>query len=553
MDKILTIALLLLGTLSAAQQTVGLFQNEPGAYNGYTLLNTQDRNAYLIDNCGEVVHSWQSAFAPGMSAYLLEDGHLVRAGRVPGEFNTGGVGGRLEKFDWEGNLVWSYEYATDSTQQHHDFAVLPNGNILFISWELRTADEAIAAGRNPNLTPSSGIWSEQVIEIQPVGTDEAEIVWEWHLWDHLIQNFDENLPDFGTPSEYPERVNVNFGAMIAGPNSRDWIHLNAIDYNADLDQIVLSSRNFNEIWIIDHSTDTETASGHTGGNAGKGGDLLYRWGNPRAYGRGGVEDQQLFGQHDPNWIAEGMSDAGKILVYNNGINRPEGDYSSVEILELPLNNDGGYDLVGTAPYLPISPFWSYSGEAPGDIYSSNVSGAQRLPNGNTLICEGQPGRVSEVDTFGTVQWTYINPVEFGGPIAQGSVTINALLFRAYRYGTDYPAFEGRDLEPIGPLEIDPLPSDCQIYDGMVSIFDPQDGLDIKLFPNPVIDYIYVEHIASTDLQLRILDSQGRLEAQRILPSGTTTIDMSNWAAGLYFVQILGEENDLIRVEKIVRL
>ena len=71
----------------------------------------------------------------------------------------------------------------------------------------------------------------------------------------------------------------------------DWMHANAVDYNEDLDQIMISAREFNEVWIIDHSTSTAEAASHSGGMYGKGGDLLYRWGNPEAYGRGDSTDR----------------------------------------------------------------------------------------------------------------------------------------------------------------------------------------------------------------------------------------------------------------------
>jgi hypothetical protein len=82
--------------------------------------------------------------------------------------------------------------------------------------------------------------------------------------------------------------------------------VNSVSYNAKLDQILISVRSFNEFWIIDHSVTTKEAAGHTGGRSGKGGDLLYRWGNPSAYRAGKTSDQKLFAQHDAHWIPEGL-------------------------------------------------------------------------------------------------------------------------------------------------------------------------------------------------------------------------------------------------------
>ena len=98
----------------------------------------------------------------------------------------------------------------------------------------------------------------------------------------------------------------------------DWTHFNSVDYNPELDQIVVSPREFGELWVIDRSTTIEEAAGRTGGNSGKGGSLLYRWGNPAAYKSGSRADQKLFYQHDPKWIPPGLPGAGNILVFNNG-------------------------------------------------------------------------------------------------------------------------------------------------------------------------------------------------------------------------------------------
>ena len=115
------------------------------------------------------------------------------------------------------------------------------------------------------------------------------------------------------------------------------------------------------IWIIDHSTTTEEAAGHTGGNSGQGGDLLYRWGNPEAHGVGGAADQKLFVQHDARWIGEGLPGEGNILVFNNGTDRPgvEEDYSSVLELAPPINPDGSYVTLPAEPTGPTSPVWEY--------------------------------------------------------------------------------------------------------------------------------------------------------------------------------------------------
>jgi hypothetical protein len=289
---------------SIGQKIAGPLLIEPGIAPGYTLfapLNSKD--TYLIDNCGRVINSWQSDSYPGNTVYLMPNGNLLRTKRLTNTVITGGGGGGgVELLDWQSKVIWSFALNNDLLRLHHDVTFLPNGNILMIVWELRTEAEALAAGRDPSLIPSAKvIWSEQIIEVRPVAPAGSEIVWKWSLWDHLVQDFDNNKPGFGVVADHPELVNINYSAQ----NIPDWIHANSIDYNEDLDQIVLSSPFFNEFWIIDHSTTTAQAATHTGGISNKGGDLLYRWGNPLTYKNGTTADQKLFGQHHVHWIKEG--------------------------------------------------------------------------------------------------------------------------------------------------------------------------------------------------------------------------------------------------------
>jgi hypothetical protein len=224
-----------------------------------------------------------------------------------------------------------------------------------------------------------------------------------------------------------------------------------VTYNPELDQVMISSRQFSEVWVIDHSTTTEEARGSTGGRYGRGGDLLYRWGNPQTYNRGGVADRRLYGQHDANWLADSQPGTGHILCFNNGV-WPGHAWSVVDEFVPPVDSLGFYSLLPDTTYGPDSALWSYGEQ--GQFFAAFVGGAQRLPNGNTLICNGPAGELFEVTHDSTIVWRYVNPVSDTGPMFQyESVPANSnQVFKTMRYSPDYPAFAGRNLVPGEPIE-----------------------------------------------------------------------------------------------------
>jgi len=444
------------GSAAAAERTVGLMRNAPKACPGYTLFAPKHNHVtYLIDNQGQIVHSWKSEYEPGQSVYLLENGHLLHCCFTRNKgFTRGGEGGRLEEFDWDGNLVWEFAYSSDEHLSHHDIAPLSNGNVLLLAVEKRTYEECLAAGFDPRMLRDRQLFPEHIIEVRPTRPKGGEIVWEWHVWDHLVQDTDPAKANYGKPADHPERVWVNCNGR---PVPAFWNHANSIDYSATLDQIVLSVRGCNEIWVIDHSTTTAEAAGHSGGRAGRGGDLLYRWGNPAAYGRGTRDDRQLFQQHDARWIPQGHPGAGNLLIFNNGLDR--GWSTLVEIVP-PVDAAGRYALDPGKAYGPAKPVWTYQAAQPKDFYSSEISGAHRLPNGNTLACAGVHGTFFEVTPAGETVWRYVNAMVRNGILAQGERPgtdhrghfWNAV-FKIHRYPPDYPGLAGRDLAPRGVIEL----------------------------------------------------------------------------------------------------
>ena len=429
-------------------QTVGLFLNTPESFNGYTLMAPKHNMiTYLLDNEGRYVHQWKSTYEPGQSAYLLTNGHLVRAGMVKVQGGTGGgEGGIIEEYDWDGKLLWSFTHATRDYQLHHDFKVMPNGHILALMVERKSLEEAVKAGFDASLLRDGYLVPDAVVEIAPDGSKGGKIVWEWHVWDHLLGNNDSAEP--------PELIDPK-GSGRGFPAF--WNHMNSLDYNPELDQIMLSVRGNNEIWIIDHSTTKDEAAGHTGGKQGMGGDLIYRWGNPSAYKRGTEADRQLIQQHDAEWIPAGYPGAGNITIFNNGYDR---GWSSIEEIVPPMDADGHYVLASGKAYGPAKPVWRYEAKNRTDFFSSEISGAHRLPNGNMLICAGIVGNLFEITPDGKMVWQYVNPMVRGGILAQGELPgkdvrghLYNAVFKVHRYAPDYAGLAGRDLTPKGVIEL----------------------------------------------------------------------------------------------------
>ncbi len=380
-----------------------MFGSEP--WPGMTLLSQMNSNeSVMIDMDGNVIKTWHGAGHPSSIAYYLSDGSILRPCKdLDATFDEMTAGGRIQLINENDQIEWDYLFSDSSYVQHHDVEPLPNGNVLLIAWERRTMEEAIDLGRT-NI--DGEMWPTLVVEVEPVGSTEGNIVWRWCLWDHLIQDEDSSKPGYGVISEHPELIDINYGNVGGPQGGGDWIHANAIDYNEELDQIVFSSRSFNEIFIIDHSTTTDEAAGHTGGTSDMGGDILYRWGNPQVYGRGTDADQYFSVVHGVNWIDEGLPGQGNLLCFNNGDwSGPSNDCSTVDEVVPPLNVSGTYNIEAGEAFGPQVPVWTY-GESQGFYGGPTQCGAYRLANGNTLITSLEDNLVFEVDVAGSTVWEY---------------------------------------------------------------------------------------------------------------------------------------------------
>ncbi|MFK7780906.1 aryl-sulfate sulfotransferase [Psychroserpens sp.] len=542
--KLLLCFTILIFSFIEGQNTVGTISITEDAFDAYTLISIH-KKSFLLNNCGEVVNEWISNYPPGNAVYLLPNGNLLRAGRVTDNSSNitfGGQGGAIELFNWDGDLIWSYLYNSNNFRQHHDIFPMPNGNVLILAVTTMTETEAIDAGRDPNNLSETRLYNERIFEVEPVGTNQANVVWEWNVKDHLIQDFDTAKDNFGNVAMSPGKLDINF--LNGGSGAANWLHFNSIQYNEDLDQIVISSRNLSEIYIIDHSTTISESASSTGGVYGKGGDFLYRWGNPIAYRQGTSSDQILFGQHYPHFIEEGLIDAGKLLIFNNGNGRfPE--FSEVNIVNPPTTSPGVYEYTPNTAFGPIVAEYTYSdlSSTPSEFNSPIVSSAQRLQNGNLLICEGNSGEVFEIDSNENEVWRYVNPLSNanGSITTQGNSPSNNILFRAIKYAPDYSAFIGRDLTPGAPIELNPDLTPCE----NLSINDFE-ITDLKLFPNPTLNYLTIASSNTIDkIEFHSILGQKVYET-----NSSVSIDISNFDAGVYFVKIHSGNKSISR--KIIK-
>ena len=528
MIRKLLFMLLFTSNYTNSQNTVGTTEITSDVFEGFTLF-TVSTETYLINNCGEVVNQWTSAFPPGNAVYLLDNGNILRAGRTNGTGITfGGQGGVIEIFDWDGNLNWQYFYDSATERQHHDVYPMPNGNVLILAATRMTNTEAIQAGRNPSLLSESDLYNEQIIEVTPIGTDNATVVWEWNIKDHLIQDFDSSKDNFGDISLNPEKLDINF--LNGGSGGSNWLHFNSIQYHSELDQIVISSRNLSEIYIIDHSTSSLEAASSSGGLYGKGGDFLYRWGNPQSYKQGNVADRRLYGQHYAYIIESGI-DEGKIILFNNGNGR-DPLFSEVFIINPPSNGAGIYSYTTDTAYGPINPDYIYEDPINStDFFSGILSSAQRLPNGNILVCEGINGRIFEITPDENTVWEYIIPVNSnnGNVVSQGDdpLTFTNTTFRGIKYATDFAAFSGRDLTPSSPIELNPNLDTCS----NLSDIDFVKNL-VNLSPNPTRNVIKIESNETID-KIEVYNLLGSKVGQFYNPS----INLSKQLDGIYLLRI----------------
>ncbi len=486
--------------------------NPEKSYGGYFIPSQSNGGTtYLIDMMGNVVHEWAGV---GGTPQLMPNGNLSSRGQI---------------MDWDGNILWSYapaDYGRADWNMHHDSRLIWNKKLkqytlLAVARPTTTKADIIAAGGDPNWDYGSSAGAKGAVS--RTGTQDGmievnmnkEIVWEWKFMDHTVQSKNPAWPNYITDvAKAPGRLDVSWMTDMQAPEGtagvcNDWMHVNSLDYNEELDQVVINAKHWSTFFVIDHGktfVSTTKWADNTAAAKGPAGDFIYRFGSPASYNQGAAPGfqttghNQMFGAHNIQWIRpyhwerphseagdkwpdpvgytqSGISlpGAGNFLVYDNGVFRPTGYQSRVLEINPFLNaagvntgayvnppaagyvrNIGAFGALGgygnQANYISKQVVWSYKSKSPTSFFSPHISGMQRLPNGNTSIHSGTQGHLFEVTPTGEVVWEYQWP-DVAGPTCQAIVTDDFLInmFRHYRYGTDYPAFAGRDLTPTGTL------------------------------------------------------------------------------------------------------
>lgn len=541
--------ILLLGCSVAFSQnrTVGLLRYDSSADVDDELKlfsSVNDRYTYLINSCGEVINEWVGdTTSRKLVSYLMDGGNLVSAKIInDGSYTRPGKTGKLEIVDWNNNLLWSIDHFTGSYAYalHHDIEVMPDGHLLILLWDRMSREEAIANGRD-SLLISGELWPESILEIEPVYPDTYTIYWQWHLRDHLIQDFDSTQIGFGSVSEHPELVDINYLTDFED----DWIHANAMSYNAERDEIILSSRGFDELWVIDHSTTTEEAASHSGGKSGKGGDLIFRFGNPYSHKAEGIK--HLDGQHDTR--IQSISDSSVVFsLFNNNDTDSEKYSEALEVTAL-LDEQGNYYLNDKNIFAFSDSIFKFNGG--GEFDSRFMSSYERLPNGNLLLCSAVKGLYLEYNEELNVIWRYVSPVSLFGVSAQGDST-NGTTFKLNRYLKDDPIFDGLDLSArrksveSGNTEF--------LCDQLTSLEDRlvQEEDVVSFFQNPVSDQLNIYFKSWGDYRLRVFGASGQLEDQFSF-KGIQLIRHIEGKAGLKTILIEDLQNQQALVLKLLKI
>lgn len=391
----------------------GVTIDQPGkTFDTFTVFSAPDGRTHVIDMAGHDIHQWPH---PGLPGAIIDPkltggakGHVLLqtaaiSGMAPGMANNQSAA----EFDWDGHAMRQWGTAGTPLRQNHDWARLHNGDTLL----LVAVPHRIAALAN------HFVYDQAIEDRAPDG----HVVWRWTAGDHLAEfGFSTSgmaaLTDAtatGTPDPWGY-LEIN-DMQPLGPNR--WF--DAGDTRFAPDNIMIDTRKGNVVLIIDRRT------GHVVWRMGP------EFGEPaRDADRRITHDMlprpvdQLSGQHDAHLIPQGLPGAGDLLLFD--------DQGPAGFPRVPLGVYGGSRVLEINP-TTRQIVWDYtalkSGLPPWTFFSSFVSSAQRLPNGNTLIDEGMNGRIFQIAPSGEIVWEYMSP--YRGPMAFGGARVTAaLVYRA---------------------------------------------------------------------------------------------------------------------------
>lgn len=518
---------LTLQVYSSTGQITGILLNTEEASEGYTLFfNSRFNSAdvYLVDNCGEIINEWPNVADPELHPKILPNGNLVVL-----------QDDEILQYDWDGSIAKRIQLNTSQNPRLklvYETILMDNGNFLCIVRKSYSTSELRAMGLSFNGQNPSVL--DGVVELDGASGD---VVWEWNIGDHMIQDRDASVGNYGVVDDHPELVNIGDIGQVDWENYESFM-INGFAYNEELDQIALSVRKMSEVMIIDHSTTTEEAASHSGGTSGKGGDILFRFGDPANYGRGSEDDRVLYFQHNPNWIKYGEH-KGKIICFNNGLSRPnttfDTRYSEAIIFDPTVDADGNFVQDADGEFLLDEDHISYSGlEDDARFYSSYTSGAVVQPNGNIYITVGATSQMMELAPNGDKVWEYQNP-------------FRDYQYRSERYPLDYEGFEGQVLLPQGPLSEANSNYECELTTS-TGVLELHQDLTLARISNRLYSISSGDY---TPIEYDLHDVNGTLVRQSNSGGISHELVLDELAAGMYFLVIRQQDQSSLVTKKII--
>ena len=386
------------------------------SWNGFTVLSPLGTQAVLvIDMNGTEVKRWDGFNnSAGGPARVLPGGHVIAASGARPPYQESLA---LIHRDFDGNVVWQFnrgeQIATPqgtawSARQHHD-------------WQ---RDDFPAGYYSPEYTPSTAarttlilahaermqpkvadvtLGDDRLIEVNPKG----EIVWEWLAGDHI--------DEMGFAPDAREVIR-RAAAFNKARGSFDWLHVNSATYVGPNRWFDEGDRRFAPNHVIISSREASIIA-----VVARDGSLVWGMGPDFSASPELRAIRQIIGQHHPHLVPKGLPGAGNLLVFDNGGSSGYGFAGPIAPEGRGALQRAGSRVLEINP-VTLQLVWSYTNAR---FFSTNISGAQRLPNGNTLITAGAPGRMFEVTREGAIVWEYMFPM-FSGANQSNAV------YRAYR-------------------------------------------------------------------------------------------------------------------------